>query len=162
MKRLLVCAAFFFVVVAARAQIQVDLKFKRLQYIAYEPVIATITITNLAGRDIELHDDNDQHWFGFEVTADEGRTLAPLTQGSEPRLRVAAGTSVTRKINLTPLFPVNDLGVYHVRANVFFADLDKFFYARAKVFEVTSARPIWQRTVGVPGAAGGDGVRAFP
>jgi hypothetical protein len=30
MKRLLVCAAFFFVAVSAHAQIQVDLKFKRL------------------------------------------------------------------------------------------------------------------------------------
>ena len=27
---------------AAEAQIQVDLKFKRLQYIAYEPVMATL------------------------------------------------------------------------------------------------------------------------
>src|SRR4029077_10483368 len=38
--------------VAAEAQVQVDLKFKRLQYIAYEPVVATVAITNLAGRDI--------------------------------------------------------------------------------------------------------------
>ena len=161
MKRLLLCAALLSLAVTARAQIQVDLKFARLQYIAYEPVIATVTITNLAGRDIDLHDDNEQHWFGFEVTADEGRTLAPLTQASEPSLRIATGTSVTRKINLTPLFPVTDLGVYHVRPNVFFADLNKFFYARAKVFEVTGARPIWQRTVGLPGGAGGDGVRTF-
>jgi hypothetical protein len=41
-----------------------------------------------------------------------------------------------------------------VRANVFFADLNKFFYARAKVFEVTSARPIWQQTVGDPASGG--------
>src|SRR5690349_24129515 len=45
---------------------------------------------------------------------------------------------------LTPLFPITDRGVYHVRANVFFADLNKFFYARVKVFEVTNARPVWQ------------------
>lgn len=140
----------FLVAATARAQIQVDLKFKRLQYIAHEPVIATVTITNLAGRDILLRDDNDQRWYGFEVTADEGRTLAPLPHAPEPPLKIAAGNSVTRKINLTPLYPVADLGVYHVRANVFFADLNKFFYARAKVFEVTGARPIWQRTVGDP------------
>ncbi|MDQ3413978.1 MAG: hypothetical protein M3480_03225, partial [Verrucomicrobiota bacterium] len=72
----------------------------------------------------------------------------------EPPLKIAAGTSVTRKINLTPLFPITDLGVYHVRANVFFADLNKFFYARAKVFEVTTARPIWRRTVGDPANGG--------
>ena len=53
----------------AQAQIQVELKFKRLQYIAHEPIIASITITNLAGRDVDLHDDSGQHWFGFEVNA---------------------------------------------------------------------------------------------
>jgi len=158
MIRSLACALLFLTAVTAQGQIQVDLKFKRLQYIAYEPVIATVTITNLAGRDIELRDDNDQHWYGFEVTANEGRTLAPLQHASEPLLKIAAGTSVTRKIDLTPLFPITDLGVYHVRANVFFADLNKFFYAPAKVFEVTTARPIWQRTVGDPGSGG---VRTF-
>ena len=158
MIRALAFATLFLVALSAQGQIQVDLKFKRLQYIAYEPIIATVTITNLAGRDIELHDDNDQHWYGFEVTANEGRILAPLKQASEPPLKIAAGTSVTRKIDLTPLFPITDLGTYHVRANVFFADLNKFFYARSKVVEVTTARPIWQRTVGDPG---GNGVRTY-
>jgi hypothetical protein len=153
MIRSLAFALLFLVAVTAHGQIQVDLKFKRLQYIAYEPVLATITITNLAGRDVELH-DGEQPWFGFEVTANEGRTLAPLPHPPEPPLRLAAGAAVTRKINLTPLFPVTDLGVYHVRANVYFADLNKFFYARAKVFEVTSARPIWRQTVGDPASNG--------
>ncbi len=36
--------------------------------------------------------------------------------------------------------------------------MNKFFYARAKVFEVTNARPIWQRTVGDPS---GGGVRTY-
>jgi hypothetical protein len=154
MIRWLTGTALFLVALSAQGQIQVDLKFKRLQYIAYEPVIATVTITNLAGRDIELRDDNDQHWYGFEISANEGRTLAPLQHGPEAPLKITAGTSVTRKIDLTPLFPVSDLGVYHVRANVFFADLNKFFYAPAKVFEVTTARPIWQRTVGDPASGG--------
>ena len=92
------------------------------------------------------------------MTANEDRTLVPLPHPPEPSLRLAAGASVTRKINLTPLFPVTDLGVYHVRANVFFADLNKFFYAHAKVFEVTSARPIWQQTVGDPAS---DGARTY-
>ena len=138
MTRSLVFTALFLVALPAQGQIQVDLKFKRLQYIAFEPVIATVKITNMAGRDILLRDANDQHWHGFEVTATEGRVLAPLKEASEPPLKIAAGTSVTRKINLMPLFPISDLGVYHVRANVFFADLNKFFYAPAKVFEVTN------------------------
>jgi hypothetical protein len=158
MIRSLALATLFLGALSAQGQIQVDLKFKRLQYIAFEPVVATVRITNLAGRDIVLRDDNDPHWFGFEITANDGRTVAPLKPASEPPLKIAAGSTVTRKINLMPLFPISDLGVYHVRANVFFADLNKFFYARAKVFEVTTARPIWQRTVGDPS---GGGVRTY-
>ena len=147
----------------AHAQIQVELKFKRLQYIAHEPVIASIQITNLAGRDVDLRDDSGQHWFGFEVTAGEGRLLAPLkSDAAEPPLHVEAGKTITRKINLTPVFPVHDFGVYRVRANVYFADLNKYFYSQTKVFQITDARAIWQKTVGVPdGRPGAGEVRTY-
>jgi hypothetical protein len=157
MFRILV-AAFAFVAVTAHAQIQVDLSFKRIQYIAHEPILATIKIANNSGRDIDLRDDNGQHWFGFEINAGEGRLLAPLkTDAAEPALHVESGKTVLRKINLTSLYPVHDFGAYHVRANVYFTDLNKFFYSPTKVVQVTDARPIWQKTVGVPEGMPGAG-----
>jgi hypothetical protein len=137
--------------VRAEAQIQVDLKFKRLQYIAYEPVTVTLSITNLAGRDIELHNASGQSWLGFEVTGSEGQPIAPISaENGQAPLKIEAGQRVTHQINLTPLYPVHDFGTYHVRTNVYFADLGKFFYSPTRVFEVTDARPIWQQTVGIP------------
>src|ERR1043166_7654661 len=119
MKLFIQLALFPFLAVAAQAQVQEELKFKRLQYVAHEPVMATVKITNLAGRDVDLHDENGQHWFGFEVNAGEGRLLAPFKiNASEPMLHLEAGKTVTRKINLTPLLPVQDFGAYHVRANI--------------------------------------------
>jgi hypothetical protein len=151
-------AGFVLGAATAHAQIQVDLSFKRLQYIAHEPILATIKIANNSGRDIELRDDNGQRWFGFEINAEEGRVLAPLkTEKAEPALHVEAGKTVIRKINLTPLYPVHDFGAYHVRANVYFTDLNKFFYSTTKVVQVTDARPIWQKTVGVPEGMPGAG-----
>ena len=150
-------ACFFFVASSALAQIQVELKFPRLQYIAYEPVVANLTVTNLAGRDVDLHDENGQAWFGFEVTAGEGRSVASASNVQSEPLNVAAGKRVTRKINLTPLFGVHDFGTYHVRAHIYFADLNKFYYSATKVFEVTDARPIWQKTVGIPEGNGAGG-----
>ena len=133
-----------------------DLKFKRLQYIAYEPVVATLSITNLAGRDIELHDADGQSWLGFEITGNEGQPIAPISADNvQPPLKVEAGQRVTHQINLAPLYPVHDFGTYHVRTHVYFADLGKFFYSPTRVFEVTDARAIWQQTVGIP-----DGVSA--
>ena len=134
----------------ALAQIQVELKFPRLQYIAYEPVVANLVITNLAGRDVDLHDADGQSWFGFEVTGSEGGSIAPVGNPSTEPLNIGVGKRDTRKINLTPVFGVHDFGTYRVRAHIYFADLNKFFYSQTKVFEVTDARPIWQKTVGVP------------
>ena len=142
--------ALFFFAGNAFAQIQVELKLPRLQYIAYEPVVANLTITNLAGRDVDLRDSNGQAWFGFEINGNENQSIAPLSKASTEPLNVAAGKRVTRKINLTPLFGVHDFGTYRVRAHIYFADLSKFFYSETKVFEITDARPIWQKTVGVP------------
>src|ERR1043166_10115132 len=142
--------ALFFFASSAFAQIQVELKLPRLQYIAYEPVVANLTITNLAGRDVDLRDSDGQAWFGFEVNGNENQSIAPLSKASTEPLNVAAGKRVTRKINLTPLYGVHDFGTYRVRAHIYFADLNKFFYSQTKVFEVTDARPIWQKTVGVP------------
>jgi hypothetical protein len=154
----IVLPAFIFVAATAHAQIQVDLSFKRLQYIAHEPIQATIKIANNSGRDIDLRDDNGQRWFGFEINAGEGRLLAPLkVNASEPALHVEAGKTVVRKFNLAALYPVHDFGAYHVRANVYFSDLNKFFYSGTKVVQVTDARPIWQKTVGVPEEMSGAG-----
>jgi hypothetical protein len=149
--RLLPCACVLLFVAGANGQIQVDLKFKRLQYIAYEPVVATLAITNLAGRDIELHDADGQSWLGFGVTGNEGQPIASLnSENAQPPLKIEAGQRVTRQIDLGPLYPVHDFGAYHVRTHVYFADLGKYFYSGTRVFEVTDARPIWQQTVGIP------------
>src|SRR6266699_5183876 len=161
--RILSIACLLVFAAKAEAQIQVDLKFKRLQYIAYEPVVATLSITNLAGRDIDLHNADGQSWLGFELTGNEGQPIAPMSaEHDQAPLKVGAGQRVTHQINLTPLYPVHDFGTYHVRTNVYFADLGKFFYSPTRVFEVTDARPIWQQTVGIPdGVAAHGNVRTY-
>jgi hypothetical protein len=147
---------------AAHGQIQVDLKLPRLQFIAHEPVIATLGITNRAGRDVDLRDSDGQAWFGFEVTGKEGQPIGPMKTGGQGPLKIEAGKHVTQKIDLGALYPVQDFGVYHVRAHIYFSDLGKYFYSPAKVFEVTDARPIWQQTVGIPdGVDGAGGVRTY-
>ena len=156
----LVCLCF--VASTGVAQIQIDLKFPRLQYISYEPVVANLVITNLAGRDVDLRDADGQSWFGFEVTGNEGRSIAPISNAGTEPLNIAVGKRVTRKINLTPLFGVHDFGTYRVRAHIYFADLNKFYYSQTKVFEVSDARPIWQKTVGVPeGESASGDVRTY-
>ena len=147
----------------ASAQIQVDIKLRRLNYIAHEPVVATIGITNLAGRDVDLRDADGEAWFGFEVTGKEGQPVAPLPSApAQTPLKIEGGKKVTQRINLTQSYPIQDFGTYRVRAHIYFADLGKFFYSQTKVFQITDARPIWQKTVGMPdGEAGPGRVRTY-
>src|SRR4030095_4528860 len=160
-RRILAAICIFVIATAAEGQVRVDVKFKRLQYIAHESVVATVAITNLAGRDIELHDADGQSWLGFEITGSDEQPIAPLSGANrEAPLRIQVGQRVTRQIDLRPLYPVYEFGAYHVRTNIYFADLGKFFYSGTRVFEVTDARPIWQQTVGVPGGTSGD-VRTY-
>lgn len=163
MNRLIALACALFFVTTAGAQIQVDLKLKRLQYIAHEPVMASIGITNMAGRDVDLRDADGEVWFGFEVTGKEGQPVAPLPNaGTQPPLKIEGGKKVTQRINLTQAYPIQDFGTYRVRAHIYFADLGKFFYSKTRVFQVTDARPIWQKTVGIPDGAPGPGnVRTY-
>lgn len=156
-------ASIFLFAATASGQIQVELKLPRLQYIAYEPVVAKLAITNLAGRDVDLRDGEGQPWFGFEITGSEGQPIAPIAfSKGEKTLSIPAGKTVTQKINLTPLYPVHDFGTYRVRAHVYFADLTKFFYSQTKVFQVTDARPVWQKTVGIPeGTSGAGNTRTY-
>ncbi len=162
-KSMLLVASLAISAQRAGGQIQLDLKFQRLQFIAYEPIVATLAITNLAGRDIELRDADGQPWLGFDITGSEGQPIAPLPGDSgQPPLRIEAGQRVTRQINLTTLYPVHDFGAYHARAHLYFADLGKFFYSPSRAFEVTDARPIWQQTVGIPDGAPASGrVRTY-
>src|SRR5512133_1484224 len=95
-----------FVAGVANAQIEVQLKFSRLQYIAYEPLLATVTITNRAGRDIDLRNDAGERWFGFEITGSDGQSIAADSSTSPEPLHVEAGRTVTQKINLASLYPI--------------------------------------------------------
>src|ERR1051325_12227432 len=89
--------ALFFFAGSAFAQIQVELKLPRRQYIAYEPVVANLTITNLAGRDVDLHDSNGQAWFGFELNGNENQSIAPLSKASSESLNIEIGRASCRE-----------------------------------------------------------------
>ena len=97
--------------------------------------MATLGITNLAGRDIDLHDADGQSWFGFEVTGSEGQPIPPMTTDSaQPPLKIEAGQKVTQRINLAPLYPVHDFGTYHVRAAYLFRRIWGSFFTPEQEF----------------------------
>lgn len=155
MRTFLFALAVLAAMASARAQIQVDISFKRTLYLRYEPLICTVTITNVSGRTLDLADTPRDKWFGFEIASGDGRPLPPNNAGyrNEP-MQIQTGQKLTRSINLTPLYPISEFGTYRVRATVFSAQLNKYFSSPTLNVEITEGRDLWRQTLGVPPGAG--------
>ena len=155
---LILIVAFLGLVASLQAQIQVELKIGRRFYLAYEPVVATVTITNMAGRDVLLQDAEGQKWFSFTIVNGDGSPVGPrdLHYQVSPLL-VPAGQSLKRTVNLNELYPVNDFGLYRIRASVYFADMHKYFSSSLVGIEISEGKLAWQQVVGVPEGQEGAG-----
>jgi hypothetical protein len=143
------------------AQLRVDIEFRRSLYLRYEPVLAFVTITNQTGQDIELADSGNHKWFSFQIETGDGRLIPPGTaEYTIDPIQIPAGQAIRRVINLTPLYPMGEYGMYRVKAAVFSAQAGRYFSSPALNVEITEGRIIWQQNVGVPeGAPGGAGTR---
>ncbi len=138
-------------VMTARAQIEVDLTLARHAYILYEPVIATITVTNNTGRDVTFEDTGAKQWFNLDVARLDGSILQPYDPDYKLRpLMIRAGETLRRQIDMTPLFPIREQGTHRVRANIYYNEADKFFYSNYVTFELTDGKLLWRQNVGSP------------
>ena len=152
---LLIAAGLLFPFESLRAQVTVDLSIKRTIYLAYEPLLATIRITNLSGQRLLLADVEGRKWFGFQVETLDGRPLPPTDANYEVEpIQIGPGESITRTVNLTQLYPISDFGSYRIRASVYSAELSDYFSSPALTVEITDGRVIWEQSVGGPGREG--------
>ena len=158
--RLLACTVALLALIpfTANAQVLVDLSIKRVLYIAYEPLLATVRITNLSGNPLLLADVEGKKWFGFQIETLEGRPIPPRDPDYviDP-IQIPPGQSVARTVNLTQLYPLNDFGSYRVRASVYAPEFSGYFSSPPLTIEITEGRLLWQQTVGVPGVGEGPG-----
>jgi hypothetical protein len=139
----------------AAAQVRVDISFKRKLYVMYEPLIATVTINNLSGRPLLLENSDHHRWFGFNIEAADGRIVPPINPDyALAPAAVGPGEKLTRSVNLTPLFPLHDFGLYRVKAAVYVSSFGRYFSSPPLAVEITDGRPIWQEVVGLPGGEG--------
>jgi hypothetical protein len=164
MRRLLLILLILFVAAdALHAQIQVALQIKRRLFVAYEPIVATVSIRNLSGRDLPLADKDGQPWFSFEVLRANGQPVPPIDiEYKLTPLIIPPGATVERKVVLNTLYPVQDFGLYRVRASIYFSPYEQFFQSPPANIEVSEGRTLWQQVVGVPdGKEGAGGNRRY-
>lgn len=148
--------------VSARAQITVDIAFKRNLYVRYEPLICTVSITNTSGRTLDLADTAREKWFGFEIRTMDGRPIPPINPdyGNLP-MQIQNQQTIKRSINLAPLFPISEFGTYRVSAAVYSSQLGKYFTSPTMNVDITEGRKLREDTVGVPEGLGEGSSRTF-
>ena len=134
----------------ASAQLQVTLDLNRTRFVAYEPIQATVTIANRAGKDVILGEANGRNWLSFNVDKIGGGSILPY-EGS-PRLKphvLGRGETIRETISLGRYFPVGALGNYSVRANVYFSEFGQHLVSNVRSFAVTDGSTLWKDKIGI-------------
>jgi len=154
---------FLVTATAAHAQISVSISLKERFYLLNEPVIATVNVTNLTGRDITLSDTPQYQWFGFRIVGEDERMVPPRDLHYHlPPLGLKAGETVKRTVDLNQLYELGETGTFRIQSTIYFDGLDKFFSSRPTHIELNEGRVLWRQTAGVPeGLPGAGQMRVF-
>ena len=136
----------------AKAQVIVRLELSKSSYIINEPVKATIYITNHAGRELTLNNENDRPWLDFNISS-RGRPVYPARRINYGAAIIPAGQTVARSLSLNVSYALEKMGSYTCQAYIKMpgSSTDGFASNRAH-FTVTKGRVEWSQRVGVPDA----------
>jgi hypothetical protein len=149
--RLLSLLLALFAITAAHGQIGVQLSLKRRAYIAHEPIIATVTLTNMSGRELILEDTPQLQWFGFQVNGEAERIVPPRNPDyALDSVQLQAGETLKKSVNLNELYALGDLGSFKVRATIYLAPAKRYFASRPLQIEITDGRVVSRLAAGVP------------
>ncbi|BDS07711.1 hypothetical protein NT6N_27510 [Oceaniferula spumae] len=153
--RLLLAAVFCLLACSqAHAQVAVRLQMNKSNYLLNEPVTATITITNHAGRQLVLAGNANQSWLSFQMTSG-GRVVPPARRMAYKPAVIPAGQSISRVVSLTTSYALGNMGNYTCSASVRMpGPAINGFTSNRVHFTVTGGRTAWLQRAGIPGAPG--------
>lgn len=136
----------------AWAQLATSLSLSKREYVSGEPVIASVTITNHAGRNITFQGQLQRPWLDFVLTNTRGNPATPTGRGVFGTLTIRAGQTLTRQVDLGQAFQIFDPGNYSVSATVRLpGNAGETIVTNRVLFTVSPGRPYWTQKVGTRG-----------
>lgn len=140
---------------AAQAQLVSSLRLSKSQYVAGEPVIAIVTITNHSGRELVLQGQDRTQWLDFVVKNNNGNPVTSPRNTSFGALKIGAGQSMAREVDLTQHYYLYEPGNFSVSAVVRVPGNEAGGTSTNRVlFNLNPGRPYWAQQVGIPGKPG--------
>jgi hypothetical protein len=139
----------------AQAQLATSLRLSKAQYLSGEPIIAVVTITNHAGHDIVFQGDGQRPWLDFIIITNQGNPASPSRPGVFGAMKIIAGETLSRQVNLSATFQLADPGNYSVTATIRMPGQNGETTTTNRIlFSVSPGRPYWTQKVGVSGRSG--------
>lgn len=137
---------------SAHAQLVASMRLSKSQYIAGEPVVAIVTITNHSGGNLVLQSRDRVQWLDFVVKNSNGEPVSSPPVKNFGALQIGAGQSMAREVDLTKHFRLMDPGNFSVSAVVRMpSGEDNATVTNRLMFNINPGRPYWTQKVGVPG-----------
>ncbi len=135
---------------AAQAQLATSIRLNKRDYIAGEPVIAEITITNHTGQELTLAGTAELPWLTFVLNNNQGDLVPILQRNLFGAMHIRAGESLAKTVDLTQYFILNSQGNFSVSAVI--RDPQKRFNGASTnrvLFNLNPGRTYWTQKVGV-------------
>lgn len=136
----------------AQAQLSTALKLSKQQYLAGEPVIAIVTVTNHAGRELTFYGSGRMQWLNFIVKDRQGEDVSPRGTAMFGKMTIKAGESMSRDVDLAQCFQLSEAGNYSVSGVVRMPGSTGDGASTNRVtFNQSPGVPYWTQKVGLPG-----------
>lgn len=141
---------------AAHGQLVASLRLSKSQYVAGEPVIAIVTITNHSGRNLVLQTSGRTQWLDFLLRNSNGSPVtSPRNGGAFGALKIGVGQSMAREIDLSQHFNLSEAGNFSVAAVVRMPGQPTGDTSTNRViFTLNPGRAYWTQKIGVPNKPG--------
>lgn len=139
----------------ASAQLSATLSIPKTQYVAGEPVVVVVSVTNHAGQILTFSGDARTPWLDFIVKDRHGESVTPKGRSVSGKMTIRAGESLSREVDLAQCFQLSEPGNFSVSALVHMpGDATGGASSNRVLFNQSPGSPYWTQKVGIPGKPG--------
>ncbi|MFD2255170.1 hypothetical protein ACFSSA_00650 [Luteolibacter algae] len=101
---------------ASYGQLATSLSLNKKNYVAGEPVIAEVIITNHSGQDLTLSSTRELPWLAFVVTNSRGNPVTTRKLNAFGALKIKVGESLAKRVDLSEYFMLSSQGNFAASA----------------------------------------------
>lgn len=133
------------------AQISINLKPSKKDYVAGEPVYMTITIGNHTGAPIELRNRGNMPWLDISINRTEGNEALPQLRFADfPVLKLPSGQQTSKKVDMRHLYELTRASYYNAQAFVRSPDGKNVFASTKALFTIHEGTLEWHQAIVTP------------